>query len=86
MGHHLNKMPNFDETTTDELLDELEKRFDHCVFHGRRLLNAEENTYIYRKAHKGGIEQCIFLLRNHEWFLHYDYEQTARGPESWEQL
>lgn len=72
--------------TIDEILDELAARFDHCVFHGRRVVNKDEELYAYRRLQHGTIEDCVFLLSNHIARLHADYEETRRDPEPWEEL
>ena len=72
--------------TIDEILDELEARFEAYVFHGRRTVNKDEELYAYRRAQHGGIEACVFLLSNHIAQLHSSYEETRRDPEPWEEL
>ena len=72
--------------TIDEIFDELETRFDHCVFHGRRVVDKDERLYAYRRLQHGEIENCVFLLSNHIAQLHSEYEATRRDPEPWEEL
>ena len=72
--------------TIDELFDELEKRFDACVFHGRRAVNRDDSTYSYRRFQHGEIEECTFLLSEHQYLLHQEYLDTRRDPEPWEEL
>jgi len=70
----------------EELAEELETRFDQCVFYGRKLVDAENEQYLYYTAQKGSDEIAVFLLNHLEWIIHASHEETSREPESWEHL
>ena len=54
-------METFDLITTDELLQELEKRFDVAVFHGTRY-NFKPGQHRHVVRYKGQKEHVVYYL------------------------
>ena len=68
----------------DDLMNELQTRFDDFVCEGRKLVNAEHDEFAYHGSHKGSWESTIFLLHKMEYDLMKRYDESARDPEPWE--
>lgn len=79
-------MPDLSLCTLDELYNEIEKRLDDCVLLGRRIVDADERLFAYKRWHKGTYESVVFMMRHAEWAMHRDYDQSDREAEPWEEL
>jgi len=75
-----------DLATIDQLMDEIQSRFDDCVILGRKLVDPEERAYAYRRGHKGEYESVFFMMDHAKYQLNKQYDETDRDPEPWEEL
>ena len=72
--------------TIEELMGEVEKRFDDCVIVGRKLVDVENQTYAYRRGHRGTYESVFFLMDHARFEMNSDYHDSRRDAEPWEEL
>lgn len=69
--------------STNELLEELFSRFEHCIFAALKV--RDNKTKVTKRKFKGDIDVCISLAHKIQQFIYEDWQKNEKDiPENFE--
>lgn len=70
-------MKDINLCSTNELLEELLSRFDHCIFAAMKIRDNE--TKITKRKYKGDVDICISLAQKIQQFVYENWQKNEEN-------